>query len=231
MNKSLWIPIIMLSVGAIGLAVVGRGLMGPGSPWMGLGRGPWDIAPPGDRPPPLSIAQAAGEAREYLGTLEYRDLGLAEVMEFSNHFYVAVREEGREKYAFELLVNRYTGEIFPEPGPNLMWNTKYGHMGGGMMGRHGRNWRQGYAWANPAGEMSVSPQQARERGQEFLDARLAGRRVGEDLDEFYGYYTLHVLEDGQVAGMLSVNGYSGDVWYHQWHGRFVRMSESGDRSG
>jgi len=41
----------------------------------------------------------------------------------------------------------------------------------------------------------------------------------------YGSYTLHTLKNGQPEGMLSVNGYSGRVWYHTWHGDFVRMSE------
>ena len=27
-----------------------------------------------------------------------------------------------------------TGIIMPEPGPNMMWNTKYSYMGSGMMG-------------------------------------------------------------------------------------------------
>jgi len=25
--------------------------------------------------------------------------------------------------------------------------------------------------------------------------------------------------------MLSVNGYTGQIWYHTWHGAFVDMSE------
>ncbi len=28
--------------------------------------------------------------------------------------------------------------------------------------------------------------------------------------------------------MLSVNGYSGEVWYHNWHGPFVAMDEGED---
>jgi len=27
------------------------------------------------------------------------------------------------------------------------------------------------------------------------------------------------------VGMLSVNASTGTVWYHWWHGRFVRMAE------
>jgi hypothetical protein len=34
-----------------------------------------------------------------------------------------------------------------------------------------------------------------------------------------------VAKDGKTYGMLGVNGYSGWVWYHQWHGRFISMKE------
>jgi len=37
--------------------------------------------------------------------------------------------DGRGIYAFELLVNKRTGQIFPEPGPNMMWNLKEGREG------------------------------------------------------------------------------------------------------
>jgi len=47
----------------------------------------------------------------------------------------------------------------------------------------------------------------------------------EEADRFYGYYTLHVLNDRQIYGMLSVNGYTGQVWYHSWHGPFLGMKE------
>ena len=50
-------------------------------------------------------------------------------------------------------------------------------------------------------------------------------QAAAEADGFYGYYTIHVLSDGQVYGMLSVNGYSGQVWYHNWHGQFVDMLE------
>lgn len=49
----------------------------------------------------------------------------------------------------------------------------------------------------------------------------------EDAEAFYGYYTLHVLKDGKIYGMLSVNAYTGAVWYHNWHGAFVKILEVG----
>ena len=45
----------------------------------------------------------------------------------------------------------------------------------------------------------------------------------EEAERFYGYYTLHVLTNGQIYGMLSVNGYTGQVWYHSWRGQFLGM--------
>jgi len=38
-------------------------------------------------------------------------------------------------------------------------------------------------------------------------------------------YTLDFEKDGKVAGMLSVNGYSGQVFLHTWHGTFIEESE------
>ncbi|MFC1951570.1 hypothetical protein ACFLYI_00820 [Chloroflexota bacterium] len=36
----------------------------------------------------------------------------------------------------------------------------------------------------------------------------------EELGRFYGYSTLHVLKDGQIYDMLSVDEYTEQVWYH-----------------
>jgi len=33
------------------------------------------------------------------------------------------------------------------------------------------------------------------------------------------------LKDGKIYGMLSVNGYTGDVWYHSWHGYFIQEQD------
>jgi len=33
-----------------------------------------------------------------------------------------------------VLINKQTGSIYPEMGPNMMWNTKYGMMRAGILG-------------------------------------------------------------------------------------------------
>jgi hypothetical protein len=160
---------------------------------------------------PITIEEAVEAVEQYLAAYGNPDLALTEVMEFTNNFYAEVEEKSTGVHAFELLINRYTGAVYPEPGPNMMWNTKYGHMGG---------W-----WGRPSGPMTVTPEQARQYAQQWLDAYLPGTTVADEADAFYGYYTIHSLRDGQIAGMLSVNGYTGQVWYHTWHGDFVGMRE------
>ncbi len=67
--------------------------------------------------------------------------------------------------------------------------------------------------------------QALATAQKYLDAYLPGTKVAEDAGPFYGYYTIDTLRDGKITGMLSVNGFSGQVFLHTWHGNFIEMSE------
>jgi hypothetical protein len=75
-------------------------------------------------------------------------------------------------------------------------------------------------------KMPVTPEQAVSAAQRYLDETLPGTQVDEHADPFYGYYTLHILRDGQVIGMLSVNGFNASVFPHTWHGKFIEMSEA-----
>ncbi|HNS52506.1 MAG TPA: hypothetical protein PKO09_15165 [Anaerolineae bacterium] len=196
-----------------GGGLLGRGMMGgryQGMPCAG------SYAPPrsGDV---LSLEEAGAAAEGYLDRAGYTGLEIEEVMEFQYNHYVLVRESDTGIGAMELLVDPSTGVVSQEMGPNRMWNAKYGMMGQG--GRRGM--MRGYS---ASGEMTLSAEQAGESAQRWLDENLPGRTAGE-ADAFYGYYTFHFLKDGAIDGMLSVHGSSGDVWYHSWHGAFVRMAE------
>jgi len=169
-----------------------------------------------------SLDEAKAAVERYVQSLGYTGLAVHEVMEFERNYYAIVSEKDTGIGAMELLVDKNTGAVGPEQGPNMMWNAKYGMMGrGGMMGRRGM--MGGLA----TGEMTLSPAEAEEVAQRWLDANLPGRTAGE-ADPFYGYYTLHFLKDGKIDGMLSVHGSTGDVWYHSWHGSFVQMIEAED---
>lgn len=169
---------------------------------------------------PITLDQAQSNVQAYLGQLGSTDLVLDEVMEFQYNFYAIVKEKSTGVGALEVLINKWTGAVMPEPGPNMMWNTKYGMMAQNpWMAQH-----MGYTVRT--GPMTVSANQAKQIAQTWLDQNQPGSTT-ETLDQFYGYYTLHILKNGKVTGMLSVNGYTGQVWYHTWHGAFVQMKEAG----
>jgi hypothetical protein len=176
-------------------------------------------APQGGATIPMDEALSA--ANRYVDGLGTKGLEVGEVMEFERNFYALVVEKESGIGAMELLVDRSTGAVGPEMGPNMMWNAKYGMMAGGER----RGMMGGYT---ASGEMRLSPEDAAKAAQNWLDANLPGRQAG-DADPFHGYYTFHFMKDGQIDGMLSVNGSSGDVWFHGWHGEFLQMVEEGDQ--
>ena len=190
----------------------------------------------------ITLDQAVKNVQSYVDHTGNKDLAIDEVMEFQNNFYAIVKEKSTGIGAFEVLVNKSTGVVTPEVGPNMMWNTKYGmHAGGesagygsgygpgygGMMGGYGRGMMGGqYPVTNPTGAMTVTSDHAATLAQKWLDQNQPGSSV-ETPDQFYGYYTVHTLKDGKITGMLSVNGYTGQVWYHSWHGAFIQMRQMG----
>lgn len=176
---------------------------------------------------PLSIEAAQGAVEAYLERFGNPDLALKEVMIFDNHAYAEIVEKSTGIGAMEVLIDPLSLIVYPEHGPNMMWNLKYSGMGsmmGGMMG----GWRNPQTPGNAAqisAEMPISPEQAVKLAQDYLDSYLPGTQVDEHADQFYGYYTLHTVHAGQISGMLSVNGFSGQVFPHTWHGAFIEMSE------
>lgn len=200
-----------------GNGTMGNGMMGGMGMYGGMGN--WWNSTSAD---PLSIEEAETAVRDYLATLGQDNLSLGEVMIFSNHAYAQIVNENTGAGAFEVLVDPVTGNVFPEPGPNMMWNTDYGHMGGfgsGMMGGMMGSWSNA-----PEAEAGVTAEEAIQIAQRYLDTNLPGATAGETADAFPGYYTLHVLQNGDIIGMLSVNATTGQVFPHHWHGDFVEMA-------
>jgi hypothetical protein len=135
-------------------------------------------------------------------------LDVAEVMEFDNGVYAELADPDG-KGATEVLVDPRSGVVQVEWGPAMMWNTRYGRLGAARV---------------PDDTAAVGPEQARR----IADAWLRDNRSGERADQpeaFPGYYTVHTARGDQTVSMLSVNATTGAVWYHDWHGRFIRMQE------
>ena len=185
---------------------------------------------------PLAVEQAKAAAEKYLANLNNSELKITEVMIFNNNAYLVVKETSTGNGAFELLVDPGSQVAYPEYGPNMIWNLKYGclnmeqmmggnnsMMGGGMMGNCDGN---NATPPNVSAEMTVNTEQAIQFAQKYLDANIPGAKAATDPTKFYGYYTLDFEKNGKVAGMLSVNGYSGQVFLHTWHGTFLEESET-----
>jgi hypothetical protein len=169
---------------------------------------------PTPQAPVRNLDQAQQRVEQYLQRLGNKALTVDEVMEFQQNFYTIVKDTSTGHGAFEVLINKNTGAVYLEYGPAMMWNTQYG-MADHMMG-----------YQQPSGPMTISAAQARQIAQQWLDQHQPGSTT-ETPDQFPGYYTVHILKGGKVTGMLSVNGYGGQVWYHTWHGAFIQMKDLG----
>lgn len=159
----------------------------------------------------ITLDQAMTNAQKYVAAFNNADLKLIEVEEYAWNFYGVVQEKSTGTNAFQIIVDKYSGAVYPEMGPNMMWNTKYSPMAF-MMG----------GWFNQAsGKMTVTVDQARANAAQYLKTYLPNATVEDKGDAFYGYYNFDVLQNGKTYGMLSVNGYTGAVWFHTWHGDFI----------
>jgi hypothetical protein len=220
-SRKRWLITVLVVVLAVAMvSFAGAFAFGWNGGGMGFGEtrgawchGGWNSAATSDTP--LSNDQARAVAEQFVTSTRSEELQLADLMVFDNHFYGQAREAATGRYAYEFLIDRFSGRISLEPGPNMMWNEKYSHMSGGMMGPFR------LAWSSES--MPVTEDEAVAAAQAYLDRYLPGLRADGHAADFYGYYTLHTLTklDGEPVGMLSVNGRTGEVWPHTWHGQYV----------
>jgi len=183
------------SAGMMGGSMMGGSMMG-GS-MMGM------VWLPGD-----GVAVSAIPAARTRAATAAKPAGLhpGEVMRFDNGFYVELKD-GAGQPATEVIVDPRTGAVSTEPGPAMMWNTRFGmHARGGDAG-------------------AVDATKARAIATSWLANNKAGITVG-GIDAYPGYFTIDLRRNGAVNGMLSVDSADGAVWYHTWHGAFISMEDS-----
>lgn len=158
----------------------------------------------------VDIKKAQVLVSGYLAGLSVKNLKIDEIMEFEFNLYALIEETDTGRGAFELLIDPFDGTVRPEIGPNMMWNTKYGMMGA----------RSGAVRPNVIGV-----DEAKKLAGEYL-ARTRGEGPYEfSANEFPGYYTLDFKKGGMILGMVSVNAFTGQTWYHTWHGGFIAEQE------
>jgi len=135
-------------------------------------------------------------ARQYSSNTEVKDF-----MIFSSNYYAVLKDPASGQYIAEVLVDRYSGSAYPEPGPNIMWNTKYG------------------AGRVQAGSTDYDLAGSEKLANDFLAGYLLGAQILE-IKAMPGYYTFDFGRK-EIEGMLSVNAYNGQVWVHTWHGSYI----------
>ncbi|WP_018467604.1 hypothetical protein [Calidithermus timidus] len=209
-RKLLWLGIAGLAV--LGIALT-QGMWGnPGygyGPGMmmggGMGMGMMSVYPAQAQPISPAEAKARLEAFAKRFSPEAR---LKDFMSFSENYYAQV-VDARGNGLVEILADRYTGNVYLEPGPNMMWNTRLG-MGYGMMGM---------MQSQPPATTRYNKAAAQKLAEQFLKGYLPGAKVLEG-QAFGGYYTFDFGRK-EIEGMLSVSAYTGEVWIHTWHGIFL----------
>ena len=175
----------------------------------------------------MSIEQIRNTVENYIQSYE-GNLEISDIFVFKDSdYYVSIEEKDTGKGAMELLVSPYTGNVYPEYGPNMMWNEKYGMHGGrgygmmgpGMMGGFRQN-RNNWYYRDGYNTKEIDRDKAVKIADDYVKRNVdKDFSVLDDGHEFYGYYTFHISEDNKTVGMLSVNYYTGAVWYHDWHGQ------------
>ncbi|MFE0385758.1 hypothetical protein ACFW1F_17005 [Streptomyces bungoensis] len=197
------LPLVVLVAAVAALIASVVWVSGAGSPsW-----GPGPRAMTGTVSRTGAVHDMAGADRAAGRFAQRWGLHVGEVMQFSNGYYAELLARDGSR-ATEVLIDPGTGAVQLEFGPAMMWNTAYG-----MMPARSR-----------PGTAAIGSAQAVRLADRWLSGHRPGLHAAEP-ERFPGYYTLHTLRDGHVVGMLSVEETTGTVWYHTWHGRFLRMQE------
>jgi hypothetical protein len=181
---------------------------------------------------PLTIEAATEAVQTFLDDLGRENLELGEVMIFDNQAYAVIEDTTTGQGAFEVLVDPVRQVVHLEYGPSMMWNTVYGMHGTDPIagvGRMGGRMMGGIGGPGPAtittDATPLTEAEAREKGAAYLAEAYPDLTLAATAEAFPGYFTFEVESDSAPVSMLSVNAYTGQVWYHTWHGTFVEMSE------
>ncbi len=167
----------------------------------------------------LTMDQVEDRVRQYLSNLEDHNLEVKEIIEFTHRFYVVFSEKDTGINAFVGMVDAYTGQMFATHRPDMWWNTKYrGSSYKPSRGSPTLDW--------PSGPMTITKEQAWNTAQSSIDENIAGEVAKAGVVEtFYGYYTIPILRQGDLVGLVSINGYTGGICYEACHGSLIDRVE------
>lgn len=209
----------------------GQGMMNGGQGYDGNSQGQANLTP-------VTADQAKTAAQTFVTALKIDGLQVGDVTIVGESAYVTVTETAGGNGAFQLVVDPVSKTAHPEQGAATLWNLKYGGVlqtaqpfGFGPMSGRGNaaaatatpaasNAAAAVTPADVSADMPVSADQAVKDAQAYLDQAVPGATAAATPVKFYGYYSLTFSKDGSVAGLLSVNGFNGEVLPGIQHGMF-----------
>ncbi|HEX7555768.1 MAG TPA: hypothetical protein VF338_04020 [Leptolinea sp.] len=167
----------------------------------------WDTTTQPTSGPRLSMDAIASMAQNF--SAQYKTgIEIVQIIETTKYFYISFRETASGVGAFELLANPVTGQMGIENGPSQFWNTKYGVWGSGKSITNG-----------------ISSAQAQNIAFQYLKSNDPLVNLDPEPIAFYGYYSFTERLGDKITGVLSVNGYSGEVEPHTWLGNILQTKD------
>jgi len=165
----------------------------------------------------VSLEKAKEIAQEYLSSLNLPDLMIGRMAEYSQCFVVKYQEKSTGRYAFDMFVDKRTGQIYPAMGPTMGWNSKYGPAIG-MMG--------GIGMMRDIPGMHLDLDAAQKHAHDFLAQNNMPMTLNTDYQFlYYGFYEFLLTKDGRVIYPIAVNSDTGQVFYATWLGPIVNTIE------
>lgn len=183
----------------------------------------------------LSVDQIKQYINDYL--TEYtEDLEIADIFIYKDSdYYISIIEKDTGRGAMEVMINPYTGEIYPEHSAKMMWNEKY-NMHGGYSMMDNRRWNMmrgthrynsnnyNYNTSNSSNSDEISKEEAVKIADNYVKNNISEEfSVSEEGYKFYGYYTFYIRDQRDIIDIISVNYYTGEVWYRDWHGELEEV--------
>jgi hypothetical protein len=129
------------------------------------------------------------------------------IVDFGKEYYAEAVEKTTGVGAYEVIINRNTGAVYPAKGVNVDWNLKYSTVGTAVTLQD--------EIADPP-RSTISKAKAVEIAGQYLAEEQIELSLDDNARQFYGYYSLTALDAGKPVGILSVNGFNGRVVYRAW---------------
>lgn len=182
-----------MSGGGMGSGMLGAGGMASGMMKNTMTHGYLDVITP------LTTSGEALTAIQAFIDASNSKLHISELWEYETVYKAELSDINRAK-ALDLLADKVTGAVMPEMGLSMMMNASYG--------------KSLYNMVIAGRKLIITPDQATELAQEFIDSNTLPYTLGE-VEIYPGFYKFHTQitdSSGNFGLDIMVNGYNGKIW-------------------